>query len=131
MLANVLRMPRPPKAHRRKTDKVDTTRLRREYFNGDLPLAHRPPAWRRQVRRVVACRENLASRRTALRNWLNRYLAHETWADRTGLWSVKGLRRLEALVAEPPRRDGLVASAKLAELEELGRTVAAAEAELL
>ena len=35
------------------------------------------------------------------------------------------------VVAEPPRRDGLVASAKLAELEQLGRTVAAAEAELL
>ena len=71
------------------------------------------------------------SRRTALRNWINRYLAHETWADRSGLWSAKGLRRLKALVAELPRRDGLVVSAKLAELEHLGQAVAAVEAELL
>lgn len=131
LLANVLQMPRPPKGHRRKTDKVDTARLQREYGNGNLPLAHQPPAWWRQVRRVVACRENLVSRRTALRNWINRYLAHETWADRTGLWSAKGLRRLKALAAELPRRDGLVAAAKLAELEHLGQTVAAVEAELL
>jgi transposase len=131
LLANVLQMPRPPKAHRRKTDKVDTARLQREYGNGNLPLAHQPPAWWRQVRRIVACRENLVSRRTALRNWINRYLAHETWADRSGLWSAKGLRRLKALVAELPRRDGLVVSAKLAELEHLGQAVAAVEAELL
>lgn len=131
LLANVLQMPRPPKGHRRKTDKVDTARLQREYFNGSLPLAHQPPAWWRQVRRVVACRENLVSRRTALRNWINRYLAHETWADRTGLWSAKGLRRLQALAAELPRRDGLVVSTKLAELERLGQAVAAVEAELL
>jgi transposase len=131
LLANVLQMPRPPKAHRRKTDKVDTARLQREYGNGNLPLAHQPPAWWRQVRRVVACRENLVSRRTALRNWINRYLAHETWADRTGLWSAKGLRRLKALAAELPRRDGLVVSAKVAELEHLDQAVAAVEAELL
>ena len=103
----------------------------REYGNGNLPLAHQPPAWWRQVRRIVACREDLVSRRTALRNWINRYLAHETWADRSGLWSAKGLRRLKALVAELPRRDGLVVSAKLAELEHLGQAVAAVEAELL
>lgn len=129
--ANVLQMPRPPKAHRRKTDKVDTARLQREYGNGNLPLAHQPPAWWRQLRRVVACREDLASRRTALRNWINRYLAHETWADRTGLWSAKGRRRLEALAAQLPRRDALVASAKLAELDHLGQALEAVEAELL
>jgi transposase len=131
LLANVLQMPRPPKGHRRKTDKVDTARLQREYFNGSLPLAHQPPAWWRQVRRIVACRENLVSRRTALRNWINRYLAHETWEDRGGLWSAKGLRRLKALAAQLPRRDGLVASSKLAELEHLEQAVEAIEAELL
>lgn len=131
LLANVLQMPRPPKGHRRKTDKVDTARLQREYFNGNLPLAHQPPAWWRQVRRIVACRENLVSRRTALRNWINRYLAHETWEDRGGLWSAKGLRRLKTLVAKLPRRDGLVVSGKLAELEHLGQAVEAVEAELL
>ena len=43
-LANVLQMPLPPKARRRKTDKIDTARLLREYRNGSLPLAHQPPA---------------------------------------------------------------------------------------
>ena len=89
LLANVLQMPLPPKGRRKKTDKVDTARLQREYLNGELPLAHQPPPWWRQVRRVVSCRENLVSRRTALRNWINRYLAHETWEDRVGLWSVR------------------------------------------
>jgi transposase len=78
-LANVLQMPLPPKARRRKTDKVDTARLQREFLTGTLPLAHQPPPWWRQVRRLVGHRENLVNRRTALRNWINRYLAHETW----------------------------------------------------
>ena len=79
LLANVVQMPLPPKGRRRKTDKIDTARVQREYLNGELPLAHQPPAWWRQVRRLVALRENLVSRQTALRNWMSRYLAHETW----------------------------------------------------
>ena len=43
-LANVLQMPLPPKARRRKTDKIDTARMQREYLNGSLPLAYQPPA---------------------------------------------------------------------------------------
>jgi|SRR5262245_2010829 len=131
VLANVLQMPLPPKGRRKKTDKVDTARLQREYLNGELPLAHQPPAWWRQVRRVVGCRENLVSRRTALRNWVNRYLAHETWADRVGLWSAKGQRRLRALAAQLPARDALVLAMKLDELERLGVQLAAVEAELV
>ena len=130
-LANVLQMPLPPKARRRKTDKVDTARLQREYLNGSLPLAHQPPAWWRQVRRVVAYRENLVARRTAVRNWINRYLAHETWDERVGLWSAKGRRRLQTLVAGWPGRDALVASAKLRELDQLAELLSCVEAELL
>ena len=118
-LANVVQMPLPPKARRRKTDKIDTARLQREYRNGELPLAHRPPAWWRQVRRLVALRENLVSRRTALRNWLNRYLAHETWEDRDGLWSQKGRKRLQQLAESAPRWDRLVFETKIAELDQL------------
>ena len=110
-----------PRGGGKKTDKVDTARLQREYLNGELPLAHQPPAWWRQVRRVVACRENLVSRRTALRNWVNRYLAHETWADRVGLWSAKGQRRLRSMAAKLPARDALVLTAKLDELQRRGR----------
>jgi transposase len=130
VLANVVQMPRPPKGHRRKTDQIDTARLQREYRNGELPRAHQPPAWWRQVRRLVALRENLVSRRTALRNWINRYLAHETWADRTGLWSAKGRRRLAGVITQRPRRDPLVLSAKLAELDRLVPLLAEVEGEL-
>jgi hypothetical protein len=59
LLANVVQMPLPPKARRKKTDKIDTKRVLREYRNGELPLACGLPAWWRQVRRVVALRENL------------------------------------------------------------------------
>jgi transposase len=120
-LANVLQMPLPPKGRRRKTDKIDTARMQREYRNGELPLAHRPPAWWRQVRRLVALREDLVRRRTALRNWLNRYLAHETWEDRTGLWSQKGRVRLQQLAEAAPRWDRLVWQTKLDELDRLGK----------
>lgn len=118
-LANVLQMPLPPKGKRRKTDKIDTARMQREYRNGDLPLAHRPPAWWRQVRRLVALRENLVSRRTALRNWVNRYFAHETWIDRNGLWSQKGRVRLQKLAEAAPGWDRLVIETKLSELDQL------------
>jgi len=130
-LANVLQMPLPPKARRRKTDKVDTARLQREYLNRSLPLAHQPPAWWRQVRRVVAYRENLVARRTSIRNWINRYLAHETWEERAGLWSAKGRRRLQRFVETWPRRDALVGTAKLRELDELEQALSRVEAELL
>src|SRR5262249_12391889 len=70
VLANVLQMPLPPKGRRRKTDKVDTARMQCEYLNGNLPLSHQPPAEWRQLRRLVAYREGLVNRRTALRNWI-------------------------------------------------------------
>ena len=104
VLANGLQMPLPPKARRRQTDKIDTARIQREFLAGQLPLAHQPPLWWRQVRRLVALRESLVGRRTAVRNWINRYLAHETWVDRDGLWTQKGLRRLRALPLPEPDR---------------------------
>ena len=130
LLANVLQMPLPPKARRRKTDKVDTARLQREYLTDQLPLAHQPPASWRQLRRLVAFRENLVSRRTALRNWINRYLAHETWEERIGLWSAKGQRRLRALLSSLPATDAVILKAKLDELERLQEQGQQVEAEL-
>jgi transposase len=130
-LANVVQMPLPPKARRRKTDKIDTARMQREYLNGSLPLAHQPPPWWRQTRRLVAHRESLVARQTALRNWINRYLAHETWEERGNLWSGKGRQRLQAIVATLPARDALVVTAKLDELEQLQRSQAVVLAELL
>lgn len=129
LLANVLQMPLPPKAQRRKTDKVDTARLAREYLNGELPLAHQPDPWWRQVRRLVALRENLVSRRTAVQNWINRYLAHETWADRRGLWSQRGLRRLQQL--ELPTLDHLVVDCRLEELKRLATQLQTVERKML
>jgi transposase len=118
-LANVLQMPLPPKGRRRKTDKVDTARIQREFVAGSLPLAHQPPPGWRQLRRLVAFREGLVRRRTALRNWINRYLAHETWAERTGLWSAQGQQRLRALLPRLPPTDVLILEAKLQELQHL------------
>ncbi len=119
LLANVVQMPLPPKGRRRKTDKIDTARLQREYLNGTLPLAYQPPHEWRELRRLVAYREGLVSRQTALRNWINRYLAHETWFDRTGLWSQKGQARLRASLKKLPRTDGLIIGRKLDELARL------------
>jgi transposase len=131
LLANVVQMPLPPKGRRRKTDTIDTGRVQREYLNGELPLAHQPPVWWRQVRRLVALRENLVSRQTALRNWVNRYLAHETWEDRSGLWSGKGQARLRQFFAGQPHLDAVVGLAKLDELERLSQTLAGVLKELL
>ena len=131
LLANVVQMPLPPKARRRKTDKIDTARLQREYFNGQLPLAHQPSRWWRELRRVVGYRENLVARRTALRNWINRYLAHETWRDRDNLWSGVGLVRLKAIVDSASPRDALVLAGKLDELGRIAEYLEAVEAELV
>lgn len=129
LLANVLQMPLPPKAQRRKTDKVDTARMAREYLNGELPLAFQPEGACRQLRRVVMLRENLVARRTSLRNWINRYLAHETWYDRTGLWSQKGVKRLKRLTF--PTSDKFVIDLKLGELELLTRQLEQVELQML
>ena len=131
VVANVLQMPLPPKAYRRKTDKIDTGRILREFLNGSLPVAFQPPASLRRVRRVVAARESLVSRRTAVRNWISRYLAHETWESRKGLWSDKGMRWLKrfAMVTDGP--DRVVLSVKLAELEHLATMTKSIETEIL
>jgi transposase len=130
-LANVLQMPLPPKARRRKTDKIDTAGMQREYLAGNLPLAHQPAASWRQLRRLVGYREGLVSRRTAVRNWIDRYLAHETWFDRTGLWSPKGQARLRTLVGRLPRTDGLIIEQKLDELRRLEQQLGVALKELV
>jgi transposase len=130
LLANVVQMPRPPKAVRRKTDRLDTARLQREYRNGELPLAHQPPAWWRQVRRLVCLRENLVNRRTALRNWINRYLAHETWESRANLWSGKGQARLRQWAVTLPAWDAGILERKLDELDRLAEQLSWAEAHM-
>jgi transposase len=130
-LANVLQMPRAPKSHKRKTDKVDTARIQREYLNGELPLAFQPSPECRQLRRVVAYRESLVNRRTALRNWINRFLAHETWYDTTGMWSAKGQRRLRSFLKTVPRTDAWVIGQKLDELARLEDQLKLAIDELL
>jgi transposase len=127
VLANVVQMPLPPKARRRKTDKIDTARMQREYLNGELPRASMPSADWRQLRRLVALRENLVARRTQLRNWINRYLAHETWEARANLWSGKGQERLAALVLRLPAADRQIIDWKRTELALLRQQVVAAD----
>ena len=97
VLANVLQMPLPPKAYRRKSDKIDTGRMLREFLNGSLPQSYQPGVWWREVRRLVDSRQDLVERQTAVKNWITHFLHHETWADRAGLWTQQGLRRLRGL----------------------------------
>jgi len=117
VLANVLQMPLPPKARRRKTDKIDTGRLLREYLHGDLPQSFQPAAWWRQVRRVVDCRQDLVKRQTALKNWIGSLIHHETWEDRKNLWSARGRRRLERLGLSVS--DRALVALKLEQLDQL------------
>jgi len=130
LLANVLQIPLPPKAHRRKTDKLDTKRLLREYLNGDLPLATQPNAWWRRLRRLVGIREDLVSRRTAVRNWIRCYFAHESWADGDNLWSGRGMKRLKKFAAAAEDTDRFVLDKKIRELEALAVEVLEVEEQL-
>lgn len=117
ILANVLQMPLPPKGRRRKTDKIDTGRLLREYLHGSLPRSFQPSAWWREVRRVVDFRQDLVKRRTAIKNWLGSLLHHETWEDRENLWSAKGQARLRAM--NLPSSDRALVELKVQQLEQL------------
>lgn len=119
VMANVLQMPLPPKAYRRKSDKIDTGRILREYLNGSLPRSYQPTAWWREVRRLVDSRQDLVERQTAVKNWISHFLHHETWADREGLWTQKGLKRLQGLSLSPS--DRMVLDFKLQELEQLAQ----------
>jgi len=128
LLSNVLQMPMPPKARRRKTDKIDTGRMLREYEHGTLPTSFQPSAWWREVRRVVDCRQDLVERQTALKNWITSLLHHETWLDRTNLWSDKGRRRLAEMNLPPG--DRMLVELKGRQLDELARQLEQVEARM-
>lgn len=128
VLANVLQMPLPPKARRRKSDKIDTGRMLREELNGTLPRSYQPSARWRQARRVVDCRLGLVRRMTAVKNWISSYLHHETWEDRNGLWSRVGLQRLRRL--RLPASDRAVMDLRLDELEHLQSLLGRIEAKM-
>lgn len=123
LLANVLQLPKRPKEGRKKTDRGDTQRILHEYLLNRLGLADQPSSTLREARRLVAYRENLVNRRTALRNWLNRYLAHETWIERRGLWSAKGLQRWKKIVPLFGATDQLVIQGKLDEMTRLSQAL--------
>jgi transposase len=52
-----------------------------------------------------------------VKNWITHFLHHETWADREGLWTQKGLRRLQGLRLSAS--DRMVLDLKIQELEQL------------
>jgi transposase len=129
LLANVLQMPLPPKAKRRKTDKIDTARMLREYSNGSLPLAYQPVAELRRVRRLVDCRQDLIRRQTALKNWVSHFLSHETWYGTSNLWSARGLANLKKLALAP--EDRWLLDLKVAELEQVQQLLEQVEEKIL
>jgi transposase len=128
VLANVLQMPLPPKWRRRQTDKIDTARMLREALNGSLPLSFQPSLWWRQVRRLVDSREDLVRRQTAIKNWIISLLHHETWQDRTGLFSEKGLRRLAKM--NWPASDRVVLDLRLEQLRQIAPHIKRIEQEM-
>jgi len=119
VMANVLQMPLPPKAYRRKSDKIDTGRMLREFLNGSLPRSYQPDLRWREIRRLVDSRQDLVERQTAVKNWISHFLHHETWADRESLWTQKGLTRLRGLRLSAS--DRMLLDLKLQELEELAQ----------
>jgi transposase len=128
ILANVLQMPLPPKAYRRKTDKIDTGRIQREYLNGSLPQSFQPAAWWRQVRRLVDSRQDLIERQTAVKNWIRHFLYHETWVSWESLWTQRGLRQLQRLPL--PESDRWVLDLKLQDLAGIEALCLAVEAQM-
>jgi transposase len=128
VLVNVLQMPMPPKWRRRQTDKIDTARILRETLSGKLPRSFQPSAWWRQVRRVVDCREALVRRQTAIKNWIGSLLHHETWEDRSGLFSDKGLARLAKM--DWSATDWVVLDSKLEQLRQIGAQIERIELEM-
>lgn len=125
VLSNVLQMPLPPKARRRKSDKIDTARILREYLNGELPTSFQPSIWWREVRRVVDSRQDLVERQTAVKNWVGSLLHHETWEDRENLWSDKGMARLRGM--KWSASDRMLVDLKLRELERLNEVIGEVE----
>ena len=119
VMANVLQMPLPPKAYRRKSDKIDTGRMLREFLNDSLPRSYQPEAWWREVRRLVDSRQDLVKRQTAVKNWTTHFVHHETWEDRSGLWTQKGMKRLRCLRLSAS--DRMLLDLKLQELEQLAQ----------
>lgn len=130
-LINVLKMPKAPTEHRRKTDTLDTARALREYRNGSLPLAYLPSPWLRRVRRQVDTYQEMIARQTTLRNWIWQLLAHETWVSRENLWTPPGLARLRALAAALPESDGKAVTMRLEQLALLDRQVAQVQDDLM
>lgn len=128
LLANVLQMPLPPKARRRKTDKIDTARMLREYRNGSLPLAYQPDRALREVRRLVDTRQDLVRRQTALKNWISHYVSHETWRSSKNLWSGRGLLRLRTMPLTP--MDRRLMDVKLEELHQVWALLSKVEEEM-
>jgi transposase len=125
VLVNVLQMPLPPKAKRRKTDTIDTARILREYQSGKLPRSFQPSAWWREVRRVVDARQDLVERQTAIKNWVGALLHHETWEDRENLWSGAGLSRLGAMKLSPSDKE--VLGWKLKQLDQVQELIGSIE----
>ncbi len=70
----------------------------------------------------------MVGRKTAVKNWISSLLHHETWHDRTNLWSSKGLRRLRGM--RLPAEDRLLVNMKLEQLEQLQQQLDLVEAQM-
>ena len=64
-------------------------------------------------------REDLVQRQTKLKNYINSYLAHETWHHRANSWSKKDMDQLRKWIEGLPEHDAFVFTMKLDELEQI------------
>lgn len=121
--ANVLAMPKAPRARRKKTDKLDAQRLLQWYCREELVEAYQPDESMRRRRRLARLREDLVRRRTQLSNTINRYLAHETWFERPNLGTKIGRCRVRSVCEALHEDDAWFIQTKLDELEQLATRV--------
>jgi transposase len=76
----------------------------------------------------VDYRQDLVERQTALKNWVSSLLHHETWQERTNLWSAAGRSRLRAMTL--PESDRWLVARKLEQLAVLQRQLQEVEGRL-
>lgn len=106
---------------KRKTDRIDAKKLAKLLYLDEVPLAHVPPAERRQWRSLIEYRRKLIVQRSATKNRLRALLRTNAIQAPRGLWSLKGLTWLaqqELSPAEKLQRDHLLLS-----LREVGEKI--------
>ena len=96
---------------KRKNDRVDARKLALLLYLDQVPLAHVPPAERRQWRSLIEYRQRLVTRRGAAKNRLRALVRRNGATAPRGLWTRRGLAWLSEMsfsACEAIQRDQLL-----------------------